>query len=105
MSSLKPMHARNVYRSLTGDNRAARNLTEKEVDERVRHALDQQDPDIIQDLCEPNKGQPSKYDIFFEETKENIESVVETAVDDRRHDKFTHLAQQYQFKICAGKLL
>lgn len=105
MSSLKPMHARNVYRSLTTDNSAARNLTEKEVDERVRHAFDQQDPDIIQDLCEPNKGQPSEYDIFFEETKENIESVVETAVDDRRHDKFTHLAQQYQFQICAGKLL
>lgn len=105
MCSLKPMHARNVYRSLTGDNSAARNLTEKEVDERVRHAFDQQDPDIIQDLCEHNKGQPSKYDIFFEKTKEYIESVVETAVDDRRHDKFTHLAQQYQFQICAGKLL
>lgn len=29
---------------------------------------------------------------FFEKTKEYIESVVETAVDDRRHDKFTHLA-------------
>lgn len=45
-----------------GDNSAA---TEKEVDERVRHAFDQQDPDIIQDLREHNKGQPSKYDIFF----------------------------------------
>lgn len=65
MCSLKPMHARNVYRSLTGDNSAATNLTEKEVDERVRHAFDQQDPDIIQDLREHNKGQPSKYDIFF----------------------------------------
>lgn len=29
---------------------------------------------------------------FLEKTKEYIESVVETAVDDRRHDKFTHLA-------------
>lgn len=62
MCSLKPIHARNVYRSLKGDNSAA---TEKEVDERVRHAFDQQDPDIIQDLREHNKGKPSKYDIFF----------------------------------------
>lgn len=90
--SLKPMHARNVYKSLTGDNSAASHLKEKEVDERVQQAFDQQDPDILQDLREVNKGQPSKYDIFFEKTKEYIESVVETAVDDRRHDRFTHLA-------------
>ncbi|XP_078340082.1 uncharacterized protein LOC111130598 [Crassostrea virginica] len=90
--SLKPMHARNLYKSLTGDNSAASHLKEKEVDERVQQAFDQQDPDILQDLRELNKGQPSKYEIFFDKAKQYIESVVETAVDDRRHDRFTHLA-------------
>lgn len=40
-----------------------------------------------------DKGQFLKYDIFFEEIKENIEFVVEIVVDDCRYDKFMYLVQ------------
>ena len=51
-----------------------------------------QDSSIITDLGEHSEGRPLKYGVFFEKTKEYLENVVETAVDDRRHDSFTHLA-------------
>lgn len=47
---------------------------------------------MILDLREHNEGQPTKYSVFFDHAKTYIENVVETAVDDRRHDTIQHLA-------------
>ena len=39
-----------AYRQLTGDASAATNLSEPEMDERIRQMIDQEDPDLIWDL-------------------------------------------------------
>ena len=49
--------------------------------------LELQDPELVIDLRINNNGQPEKYSIFLEECKKYIESAVETAVDERRHDQ------------------
>ena len=81
-----------MYRQLTGDTSAASCESEKDIDERLRQALDLEDPDIVVDLRHHNKGQSSKYDKFWEACEQYIHSTVETAVDDRRHDRISHLA-------------
>ena len=58
----------------------------------VKQALDLEDPDILVDLREYNKGHPSKYDQFWEACEQYIQSTIEAAVDDRRHDRIAHLA-------------
>ena len=63
------------------------------VDERIQIIMDSQDPNIVDDLRHHNRGQPSKYDCFWEECRKYLENVVETAVDDRRHGEHTHLAK------------
>lgn len=48
--------------------------------------LELQDPELVIDLRIDNKGQPERYSNFLEECKKYIDGVVETAVDERRHD-------------------
>lgn len=91
--NLKASNARFIYKSLAGDSTLPEHPSEKELDLRVQQAFEMEDPEIITDLRQHNKGQPSKYHIFFDHAKQYLENVVETAVDDRRHDRFTHLAQ------------
>lgn len=91
--NVQTKEARYIYKHLSGDSSAADTSNMREVDLRVQQAFDMQDPDILTDLREHNSGQPKKYSIFFDKSKEYLENVVETAVDDRRHDVFTHLAQ------------
>lgn len=93
LCSLKLSDARYIYKSLAGDCSLAENETEKEVDLRVQQAFEMEDPDIITDLRHHNTGQPSRYETFFNHAKQYLENVVETAVDERRHDQFTHMAQ------------
>lgn len=93
LCSLKTSDARYIYKSLAGDCSLAENETEKAVDLRVQQAFEMEDPDIITDLRHHNTGQPSRYETFFNHAKQYIENVVETAVDERRHDQFTHMAQ------------
>lgn len=93
LCSLKTSDARYIYKSLAGDCSLGENESEKEIDLRVQQAFEMEDPDIITDLRHHNTGQPSRYHIFFDHAKQYLESVVETAVDERRHDRFTHLAQ------------
>lgn len=89
-----PSHsARQIYKHLTNDQSASRSSEEAAVDSRAAEAFLLGDPDILVDLREHNGNKKSsKYDTFFLKTKEHIESVIEEAVDDRRHDKLTHLA-------------
>ena len=48
-----------------------------------------QDPDLIYDLRVNNNGRPQQYDEFLAECQAFINSSVDTAVDDRRHDNIT----------------
>ena len=92
MCSVKSMHARHVYKLLTGDSSSSTNENEKDIDTRVKQASDLQDPDIIMDLRKHNPVKPPKYSVFFfHKVKSYVENTVE-AVDNRRHDIFTHLA-------------
>ncbi len=45
-----------------------------------------QDPDLVWDLRLNNAGCPEEYSVFLEECQKYINSAVETATDDRRHD-------------------
>ncbi len=86
VTNCKPAFLRKAYQVLTGDSSSARTLAEKEVDERVAEILEMQDPELICDLRVNNEGRPEMYKAFLEECKKFINTAVETAVDDRRHD-------------------
>lgn len=75
-----------------GDSSASSNLNEAVIQERIQIIVDSQDPDIVDDLRHHNKGQPTKYEVFWDECKKFLEEV-ETAVDERRHGEATHLAK------------
>ena len=92
VTSVQPAYLREIYRQLTGDASASSNESEKDIDERVRQAIDLEDVEVVVDLRHHNKGQPSKYDRFWDACERYIESSVELAVDDRRHDCIAHLA-------------
>ena len=77
---------REAYYRLTGDCSSARTVNEKEVDKRVNEFLQMEDPELIYDLRIDNEGSPEKYETFLEECQAYINGVVDTAVDDRRHD-------------------
>ena len=94
----KSAFLREMYKQLTGDCSASANLIESEVDARIKQIVDCEDPDLIYDLRANNKSE-EKYQIFLEECQQYIDSQVQTAVDDRRHDMvdsdntvITHLA-------------
>ena len=97
-ASSKPAFLREAYRRLTGDAAAASTTDEAEVDKRIAKLLDTEDPDLIWDLRVQNTGRPESYTVFLEECHHYLESSVETAVDERRHDPVsgevvTHLAR------------
>jgi hypothetical protein len=54
--SVKPAVLRQMYRDLTGDMSAPANLTEQQVDERLKQALELEDPDLIWDQRLRNDG-------------------------------------------------
>ena len=77
---------REAYRRLTGDDSSSRTVDEEAVDKRVNEFLSLEDPELIYDLRVNNKGQPEKYEKFLEVCQTYINSTVDTATDDRRHD-------------------
>ena len=98
VTNTKSAFLREMYRQLTGDQSASTNLVESEVDARIKEIIEYEDPDLVWDLRVNNKG-IEKYDIFLEHCQKYIDSCVQTAVDDRRHDELdsdntviTHLA-------------
>ena len=70
---------------LLGDMSSSQNLDTASVDERILAIMETQDPMIVDDLRHHNRGQPSKYEQFWEETRKYLEEEVETAVDERRY--------------------
>uniref|UniRef100_UPI00358E6566 uncharacterized protein n=1 Tax=Myxine glutinosa TaxID=7769 RepID=UPI00358E6566 len=91
---MKPMNVkaaflREAYHRLTGDSSAADTRSQAEVDKRIQRLLDEEDPDIIWDLRSNNSGRPEQFGVFLDQCQRYINSAVETAVDDRRHDNVT----------------
>ena len=94
-----PLKACLAYCRLTGDCSASSNLTEDEVDQRMAQLVDNEDTDLVWDLRSNNEGRPETYQVFLDYCRKYIDSQVDTAVDDRRHDTImkgndviTHLA-------------
>ena len=51
-----------------------------------------EDPDIVTDFRELQKGKASKFDRFWDECTRFLQEEVGLAVDDRRHSQITHIA-------------
>lgn len=90
---------REAYKRLTGDASQPNSLSEKEVFERIRQVLDDEDPALEWNLRLSRSGRADKYQDFLERCQHFVQSKVEIAVDDRRHDQvdedgqsITHLA-------------
>lgn len=98
VTSCKAAFFREAYHRLTGDASAADSTKQAEVDQRILKILDEEDPDLIWDLRAENSGRPEQFSVFLEQCQKYINSSVETAVDERRHDPvqgedvITHLA-------------
>ena len=91
-NKVKPHEFRFIYKELTGDCSEGSNLTEKEIDQRVKEFLDMEDLDIIPDLCTHNKGRQKSFDDFWLACEQVLNDQIGLAVDDRRHDLVTHVA-------------
>ena len=92
-AGIKPCVLRALYRDLTNDHSSPSNVTEAEIDERMRMLLEMEDPDVVVDLRHLNSGQKSKYDVFWSECQKFLQEDVGSAVDDRRHHCVTHMAK------------
>lgn len=90
-SSARPYVLRDIYTELTGDRSASRTTEEAEIDQRIREALDVEDPDIIIDLRELNAGQSDKYKVFWRSCEAYLAEC--TAVHERRHGTATFMAK------------
>lgn len=89
--NIAPMKARALYKIATNDATASKtNLAA--IDIRVMQYCSLEDEDIMLDLRALNH-RPRSFDNFFDSAAAFIEGQIETAVDDRRHDRVTHLAQ------------
>ena len=60
------------HRAATGDQSASLTTNESEIDERLREALEMEDPDIVIDLREVNKGHSSKFSMFWEKMNQYL---------------------------------
>ena len=99
MANVKPAYLREMYHELTGDSSAASSEIESHINERVRQALELEDPDVVVDLRQHNKGHSSKYMEFWEACENYIRGNIETAVDDRRHHPIQCLSLIYYLKL------
>ena len=88
---VKPAVARTLHRIATEDSSAASNQCTSAVDARIMEFVKTEDLEIFLDLRQLN-SKPAIYDPFFDAAAMFIHNVIETAVDDRRHDCVTHLA-------------
>ena len=92
-AGIKPCVLRALYKDLTNDHSSPSNVTEAEIDERMRMLLEMEDPDVVVDLRHLNSGQKSKYDVFGSECQKFLQEDVGSAVDDQRHHCVTHMAK------------
>lgn len=80
---------REFYHQATGDKSTSLTTTEKEMDERLREALEMEDPDVIVDLRENNGRKSDKYKVFWECLARYLRD--STAVHERRQGNVTSI--------------
>ena len=88
VTSSKSAFLREAYCHLTGHQSCSCNAYEQDIDERVKQILDDKDAGVICNL-RINNGHPEMYEMFLDCCRRYIESKVNTAVDDRRHDSIS----------------
>ena len=83
-----------MYCTLTGDNSAE--ATSHQINERIRLAIETEDPELVTDLRHLNKGRPGDtFTTFFRELEAIVEQL--TAADDRCHG-IAHMSEF--FSVC-----
>jgi hypothetical protein len=88
---IAPVAFNYMYKELTGDQSAATNVDQCEIEKRVKMLINMEDVDTIVDLRHLNSGRKSMYDVW-QECSKFIQEGIGQAVDDRRHQEVTHLA-------------
>ena len=78
-----------MYKELTGDQSAATNLDQCEIEKML---IDMEDVDTVVNLRYLNSGRKSMYKVFWQECSKYIQEGIGWAVDDHRHQEVTHLA-------------
>ena len=99
---------REFHRVATEDQAANLTTAEEEVDQRLREALEMEDPELVVDLREMNKRQSNKFSVFWEKMKLYLDE--STSVHERRHGLVTYMAKavsvrdlvQEVSKMCPG---
>ena len=89
---VKPMEFRFIFKELTGDCSASTNLSESEVDQRVKEFVDMEDLEIIPDLRTHNKGRKKSFEEFWAACEQVLNDQIGLAADERRHDTVSHVA-------------
>lgn len=77
------------YKDLTGDCSSSESLSQEELDERVKQAIEMEDPDVVIHLRRLNSGSKTHYGTFWDDLEEDVGM----AVDDRRHSDVIHIAK------------
>ena len=88
---------------------ASLTTAEEELDERLCEALEMEDPDLIIDLRELNKGHSSKFAVFWEKMRVYLNEA--SAVHERQHGEITYMAKAISVrdliaevaKMCPGE--
>ena len=96
-----PKHiSRYMYCTLTGDNSAKG--TSYQIGERIRLAIETEDPELVTDLRHLNKGRPADtFTIFFRELEAIVEQL--TAADDKRHG-IAHMSKFFSVRDLTEKV-
>ena len=93
LAKVSPTILSEMYRELTGDHSRLPTADTNAVADRLRLALDAQDPELVYDLrgnC--NNGRPEKYQQFWDGAKAFLNEQSLNAADSRRHGAVTHMA-------------
>ena len=99
-TDLKPHVIRHIYRKLTEDS--SKEIDNSKIDNRVKLAIETDDPDLIIDLRHLNKGRPGDtFELFFQELTLIVEQL--TAADDRRHG-IAHMSEFISIRDLISKV-
>ena len=74
-----PYLLRDIYKELVGDASADCTMDESELDKRLREALENEDPDIV-DLRDGRTEGQTKYDIFWKKCEEFLQECTAISV-------------------------
>lgn len=72
----------------------------EELNERLCEALEMEDPDLMVDLRELNKGRIDKFTVFWEKMKVYLNE--SSAVDERRHGEITYGVLVNLYRLSRG---